>query len=149
MSTSTDWSDGTYPGSKGNPFIINVDPDHPERHFMFDVQHVPRIEHNGWAREGFHIRTTIGVEDEACWKAVMDPEDESHAMLIQGRSRRSECDRNDLYHRHDICHHTHSAHENTSKDIAKDPSRQIAWHKLVWDESIALHSSHLRGTPST
>ena len=49
MSLSSGSEVSESPGSRVNPHVINVDTSHPERHLIFDIQHVPRIVHNGWA----------------------------------------------------------------------------------------------------
>ena len=77
----------------------------------------------------------------------MDPEDEARSMLIQGRSRSSDHDKIDEYHRHNFCQHTKQAHQNTKTDIENNPERQTIWCELVWDESIALDNVILSGDP--
>ena len=81
--TTTDGTeDYSYPGSsKVNAIVIKVNSARPEANLIFDVQFVPRIEHNGWARAGYHIRTMIGLEDAQMWNATMDINDQSHSIL--------------------------------------------------------------------
>ena len=84
---ATDLSDGSFRGSRANPVDVDVNHHFPERNNIFDIQFVPRIEHNGWARQGYHIRTAIGIEDDKHWSARMDPAEETRSILICGRSR--------------------------------------------------------------
>ena len=135
-------------GTRANPIIIHADLDYSERNFPFDIIHVPRIEHSGWAREGIDIRMAIGIGDAASWEAWMDdsiPELQDHAIMIQGRSRSSDYDAIDSYHRDDKQSDTAAVHYSQMEKMSKDPTRQAMYWRIITPRSMPLDNVILSG----
>ena len=100
--------------------------------------HVPRILHNGWAREGFDIRKDIGVGDANRWEAWVDNNDgPGTAIIVRGRSRSSVYDHaNSSYHRKDPTSEIAVVHQQTVKAIEKDTNRQSIYFKIIFSELL-------------
>lgn len=120
-------SSETFQGSLQNPFVIHADVEKPERSFPFDVVFVPRIEHNGWAREGIDIRINVGVGDAPFWSAWMSS---SNSIMVRGRSRSSAYDALQSYHRKEPLSDIAAVHTKVCEEVAKDPSRQALHWKI-------------------
>lgn len=141
-----------YPGSKQKPWVIHVDCDHPERNLIFDIRFIPRLEHNGWAREAIDIRTRVGLGDEPCWAAWIDTnvsnEFEDRVIMVKGRSRSSEYDKIEQYHRKNKKGVDLSAVDQQIKDdLVKDTSRLSTYFRLVMPEHLKLDNTILSGDP--
>lgn len=135
-------------GTQASPIVIKVDLVNSEQNFPFDIIRVPRIEHGGWAREGIDIRLAIGVGDADCWEAWMDdsvPELQDHAIMIRGRSRSSDYDALDSYHRDDKQSDTAAVHNKQKEAIQRDPSRQTLYWRIVTPRSMPLDNVILSG----
>jgi len=136
-------------GSRDNPYIINVNVTNPEGNREFDIQEVDKILHNNWARQGFHIRTHIGVHDKKYWNATMyreRPELEDRAILVTGRCRPSVYDEIDEYHRKQYsCQATKTKHRNTAGEIKQDPGRLFKHWLLIFPEGIVLDNVIISG----
>jgi hypothetical protein len=135
-------SSSSYEGSKDNPVVIYVDTNFPERNGKFDVEFIPRIEHGGWAREGYHIRVEIGIADADMWSAYME---DNHTIIIRGRSRSSTFDQVKAYHRKNLSPDTKAVHETTCKEMQGDPARQSKYWKLVFRCDEPLDNAILSG----
>lgn len=127
-----------YVGSRTNPFQINVDFEHGERAYPFEVVRVSRIEHGGWAREGICIRMNVGVDDNEHWRAWMDdtPGLEGRSIIIRGRCRSSAFDALNEYHRQSPHPDEKSAHEALKDAIYGDSSRQSFYWRLIVNEQL-------------
>jgi hypothetical protein len=130
----------SYEGSKENPIVIYVDDQFPERNGKFDVEYIPRIEHGGWAREGYHIRAEVGIADADMWSAYMD---DHHSIIIRGRSRSSAFDEVKAYHRKNFSADTRAVHDTTSKEMQEDPARLVKYWKLIFRSNEALNNAIL------
>lgn len=135
-------------GSQANPIVIHANLARCEQNFPFDIVFVPRIEHNGWARQGIDIRMAVGVGDAHCWEAWMDdsnPELQEHAIMVRGRSRSSDYDALDSYHRKDPDSDTASVHTTQMEAIQLDPSRQTIYWRIVTPKCMPLDNVILSG----
>ena len=123
-----------------------------EKNFPFDIIHVPRIEHGGWAREGIDIWIAIGVGDAESWEAWMDdsvpPDLQNHTIMVRGRSRSSDYDALDSYHRNNKNSDAAAVHNKQKEAISKDPTRQALYWRLVTPNSMPLDNVILSGDAS-
>ena len=131
-------------GTKTKPYIIQVDIHHPERNREFDILRVGGIIHNGYTRNGFHIRRSIAVPDHELWEATIPqnlPSYEKRAVLIKGPSRDFSIRDSDRYHRKMACNATKNAHMATEIKIEDDLGLQSSFWLLLFPEGIILDNA--------
>ena len=135
-------------GTESNPIVVFADLENSEQNFPFDIIHVPRIEHGGWAREGIDIRMAVGVGDAECWEAWMDdslPHHQDNVIMVRGRSRSSDYDALDSYHRGDNGSDASAVHHRQLEDIKRNPSRQTLYWRIITPNSMPLDNVILSG----
>jgi hypothetical protein len=131
-----------------NPRVILVDSTHPERNADFDIQYVRGIEHEGYKRNGFHIRITIAPLDRDIWSATMytdNPTLANRAILVKGPSRSSWYKEFESFSKKIQCDATAEYHEETVGKIDRDEDRQFAYWLLVFPEGTFLDNVILSG----
>ena len=135
-------------GTRTNPVEIIANLKYPERNYPFDINFIPLLEHNGWAREAVEIRNLVGVGDAHCWEAWMDASyhGDGTAVVIKGRSRSSSYDlAHDSYHRNDYgSSQTAAVHKNTIEAIKRDVVRQEYYWRIIF-KSVPLDNTIVSG----
>jgi hypothetical protein len=146
---STTSTSGLHEGSKSNPYVINVDVQHPERNREFDIDFVETMKHGDYIRKGFHIRVNAGVLDVDLWEARMYQGEgyKNRAILVKGPSRTSWMDNLESYHRKGKCELTRVAHIATHNDISNNKDRQVAYWLLVFPAYMTLNNEIFSGDP--
>jgi hypothetical protein len=135
-------------GSKSNPHMIFVNPEYPEKHMQFDIQHVESFKQGDFVRSGFHIRAQTSVQDKHIWDATMFNGYETRsAILIKAPSRSSWFDNVTSYHRRGECAQTKDAHSSTASKIKTDSDRGVQYHLLVFGEGMILDNGVLSDDP--
>lgn len=156
MSTKSDnntWPggySGVISGTRENPHLVFVDLERSEQNYPFDIVHVPRLEHGGWAREAVDIRTAVGVGDAECWDAWIydsetNPELRDHSIMVQGRSRSSDYDAINSYHRKDMDSDCAAVRKKQKESIKQDPQRQARYWLLIFPKSMPLDNVIISG----
>jgi hypothetical protein len=140
----------SHEGSKINPYVINVDVEHPERNREFDIEFVQQIKHNNYIRSGYHIRVNVGVKDLDLWQAKMVQQGEgfeNRAILVKGPSRPFWMNCTLEYHRKLTCDSTKDAHLASVDEIKQDAERQFSYWMLVFPKSVTLDNAVFSGDP--
>jgi len=130
-------------GTKENPFHVAIDPDFPERNVGgFFVQHVEKMRHGNYERNGFHIRSLTCPSFKDWLGCIPDnPPDELFGRVIEIRrpSLPVFFKNNDHYHRKEpVCERTVDAHKATLTDIKQDVSRRFLYFWLIFPPGTVL-----------
>ena len=75
----------------------------------------------------------------------MDDAVPEHAIMVRGRSRSSDYDALDSYHRNDKDSDTAAIHTKQMEDIQRDPSRQAIYWQIITPETMPLDNVILSG----
>jgi hypothetical protein len=146
-------------GRKEFPYIIDVDPTHPEQNHIFDIECCSTV-HNAHEYLAYHIRAAIPCPDYNLWEATipkMLPRKlcgyAKRAMLVKGPSQPSWLRDVKRYHtklgKHKkSCPETERKHTNTSLEIAKNPERAHSYWLLLWPAGVVLDNQIFSNHPT-
>jgi hypothetical protein len=109
-------------GTLEYPFIHIVKMEYPERNRGFDIVLVNNIEHQGYTRDGFHIRKAVAVMDSTRWEAVVPykkiPTLAHCALMFVGPLQDYWHRNTTLYHEDNVnCKPTQKKHSTTRKRL--------------------------------
>jgi len=138
-------SDFTMNGSADYPFLVIVDPEHPEQNWGFEVSRVSGIEHNNYTRDAYHIRKTTHPTQEDDWQMTIPsekyPKLAGRALLCGGPSQDIWTMDAERYHDEEyqdnealikMCDKTKIVHQTLQTAITENPTRKIVWYLLVF-----------------
>jgi hypothetical protein len=128
-------------GTLEYPFIHIVNMEYPERNRGFDIVLVNDIEHQGFTRDGFHIRKAVAVMDSTRWEAFVPytkfPTLAHRALMFVGPSQDYWHRNTALYHEDNVdCKPTQKKHSTTQKAIKNNPLRQLEHTLMVFGEGV-------------
>ena len=132
-------------GTLEYPFIHIVNMEHPERNRGFDIVLVNDIEHQGYTRDGFHIRKAVAVMDSTQWGAFVPynkfPTLAHRALTFVGPSQDYWHRNTTLYHEDNVnCKQTQKKHSTTQKAIKNNPLRQLEHTLMVFGEGVQFEN---------
>jgi hypothetical protein len=134
-------------GTKSHPYIILVDPSHPEQNFPFDITPLKGADYNDYDHNGFHIRMVVASPNMNAWMAFIPSSKEfakfssliSRAIMVKGPSRNYWMSNAGLYHQKGVDYQvTKTAHEETNTAIKVDPNRQTFFFLIVFHKDLIL-----------
>jgi hypothetical protein len=159
VSTCSDETMRSGDGRKEFPYIVDVDPTHPERNHIFDIERCSTV-HNAHEYLAYHIRATIPCPDYDLWEATipkMLPRNlrsyTKRTMLVKGPSQPSWLRDVKKYHaklekQKKSCPETERRHTNTSLEIAKNPEYVHSYWLLLWPAGVVLDNQILSNHPT-
>jgi hypothetical protein len=159
VSTCSDETMRSGDGRKEFPYVVDVDPTHPERNHIFDIERSNTV-HNAHEHLAYHIRCAIPCPDYDLWEATipkMLPRKlrgyTKRAMLVKGPSQPSWLRDVKRYHakldkQDKSCPETERRHTNTSLEIAKNPERAHSYWLLLWPAGVVLDNQILSNHPT-
>jgi hypothetical protein len=143
-------------GTRKNPYVVKVDPNHPERHFIFDIERVVNMVHNAHEYNGYHVRVSIACPDFEIWEATIPATSlpkkyrdfAKRAIVIKGPARSYWLSNVAMYHSKLTksgadCPETKRRHTHTALAISKDPPRKDAYWLLLWPKGTVLDNQIL------
>jgi hypothetical protein len=144
-------------GTRRNPYVVKVDPNHPERHFVFDIERVVNMVHDAHEYNGYHVRVSIACPDFEIWEAMIPATSSlpkkyrdfaKRAIVIKGPARSYWLSDVAMYHSKLTkegadCPETKRRHTHTALAISKDPPRKDAYWLLLWPKGTVLDNQIL------
>jgi hypothetical protein len=132
-------------GTLEYPYIHHVNMEFPEHNRGFNIVLVNDIEHQGYTRDGFHIRKGTAAMDSMNWEAFVPferfPSLAHRALMFKGPSQDYLHRDTKLYHEDNVnCKQTEKKHSTTQKAIKGDALHQNEYHMLIFKKGIHLEN---------
>ena len=134
-------------GTRGNPYVIVVNPRYPERNWGFDVTFIEKMKDGKYLRKAIVIRKVVTGEDYTKWEAYKPNEDQvpeafktmiRHLVLIRGPSQDFFLKNTKRFHKSlmknkwNVCTNLEAEHQVTETAITSNKvDRGWAYYLLV------------------